>query len=182
MEGRRRLRDPLAVPAGELLADGLDHLPLARDDFQRLGDVLAELRDPPGAATGARRRRLDHHPLARQMLGERLADRPAALERAHGRRCPRRGLLGGELVFARGRLELLELQLHLLKQACPPLRPLPVELTPQLQDLELERRDHRFGAGGERPGRGRLGAGVGKGLTQTLDVFGRVRHDFDCTR
>ena len=29
---------------------------------------------------------------------------------------------------------------------------------------------------------GRLGAGVGKGLTQTLDVFGRARHDFDCTR
>ena len=163
MEGRRRLRDPLAVPAGELLADGLDHLPLARDDFQRLGDVLAELRDPPGAATGARRRGLDHNPLARQMFGERFTDRPAALERARAS-TPGRGLLGGKLVFAGGRLELLELQLHLRKQACPPLRPLPVELTPQLQDLELERRDHRFGAGGERPGRGRLGAGVGKGF------------------
>ena len=134
MEGRRRLRDPLAVPAGELLADGLDHLPLARDDFQRLGDVLAELRDPPGAATGARRRGLDHNPLARQMFGERFTDRPAALERAHGRRRPGRGLLGGKLVFGGGRLELLELQLHLRKQARPPLRPLTVELTPQLQD------------------------------------------------
>src|SRR5918996_4983733 len=136
MEGRRRLRDPLAVPAGELLADGLDHLPLARDDFQRLGDVLAELRDPPGAATGARRRGLDHNPLARQMRGERLARGTTARERAHLRRCySRRGLLGGELVFAGGRLELLELQLHLLKQTQPPLRALTVELTPQLQDL-----------------------------------------------
>ena len=114
--------------------------------------------------------------------GNGFTARAAALERAHGRRRPRRGLLGGELVFAGGRLELLELQLHLLEQPHPPLRPLTVELTPQLQDLELERRDHRFGAGGDRPGRGRLGAGVGKGLAQTLDVFGRVLHDFDCTR
>ena len=30
MEGRGRLADPLAVPAGELLAHMLDHLPLAR--------------------------------------------------------------------------------------------------------------------------------------------------------
>src|SRR5919106_1761467 len=182
MEGRRRLRNPLAVPAGELLADGLNHLPLARDDFQRLGDVLAELRDPPGAATGACHRGLDHNPLAPQMFGECFTDRPAALERAHERRRPGRDLLGGKIVFARGRLELLELQLHLLKQTCPSLRPPPVKLTPQLQDLELERRDHRFGAGGDRPGRGCLGAGVGKGLAQTLDVFGRVLHDFDCTR
>ena len=50
--------------------------------------------------------------LARQMFGERFTDRPAALERAHGRRRPGRG----ELVFAGGRLELLELQLHLREQ------------------------------------------------------------------
>ena len=35
------LRDRLAIPAGKLLADGLDDLPLARDHLQRLGDVLA---------------------------------------------------------------------------------------------------------------------------------------------
>src|ERR687895_449761 len=123
MEGRRRLRNPLAVPAGELLADGLNHLPLARDDFQRLGDILAELRDPPGAATGARRRRLDHNLLARQMFGERFTDRPATLERAHGRRRPGRGLLGGALVSARGPVDLLERQLLLPGQTPPPLRP-----------------------------------------------------------
>src|SRR6476619_3543270 len=37
MERRRSLANLLAVPAGELLADMLDHLPLARDRFQRLG-------------------------------------------------------------------------------------------------------------------------------------------------
>jgi hypothetical protein len=45
MEGRRRLSDCLAVPARELLAHRLDHLPLPRNDLQRLGDVFAELRE-----------------------------------------------------------------------------------------------------------------------------------------
>src|SRR5918995_4209445 len=99
MEGGRRLRDPLAVPAGELLADGLDDLPLARDDFQRLGDVLAELHDPPGAATDACRRRLDHHPLARQMLRKWLPAGGAGPENPHSPPCPRPPPLFGQLVF-----------------------------------------------------------------------------------
>jgi hypothetical protein len=43
MERRRRLRNRLALPAGEALAHRLDHLPLARDDLERLGNILAEL-------------------------------------------------------------------------------------------------------------------------------------------
>ena len=46
MERRRRLADLLAVPASELLADVLDHLPLARDHLQRLGDVFAQFAQP----------------------------------------------------------------------------------------------------------------------------------------
>jgi hypothetical protein len=42
-----RLADLLAVPAGELLTDGLDDLPLPRDHLQRLGDVLAHLQFGP---------------------------------------------------------------------------------------------------------------------------------------
>src|SRR4051794_22852668 len=42
--------DRLAVPARELLAHGLDHLPLLGNHLQRLGDVLAELRQLPRAA------------------------------------------------------------------------------------------------------------------------------------
>jgi len=45
MEGRRRLGNRLAVPARELLAHRLDHLPLPRDHLQRLGGVLAQLRE-----------------------------------------------------------------------------------------------------------------------------------------
>ena len=45
MERRRRLADLLALPAGELLADGLDHLPLPRDHLRRLGDVFPHLHD-----------------------------------------------------------------------------------------------------------------------------------------
>ena len=80
MERRRRLADLLAVAAGELLPDMLDHLPLPRDHLQRLGDVLAQLAQPRAAAARASgRRRLDH-PLARQMLGEGLARRALAGE------------------------------------------------------------------------------------------------------
>src|ERR1700720_1511588 len=50
MERRRSLADLLAVPAGELLADMLDHLPLARNRFQRLGDIFAQLAQPPATA------------------------------------------------------------------------------------------------------------------------------------
>ena len=73
VERRRRLADLLAVAAGELLADVLDHLPGFRDDLQRLGDVLAELGQPRTATAGAGRRSRHDHPLARQMLREGLA-------------------------------------------------------------------------------------------------------------
>jgi hypothetical protein len=44
MEGCRRLADPLAVPAAELLAYGLPDEPAARDDIERLGHRLTDLR------------------------------------------------------------------------------------------------------------------------------------------
>lgn len=44
MERCRRLGDALAVPAGEFLPHRLDHLELSGDDFQRLGDTLAQFR------------------------------------------------------------------------------------------------------------------------------------------
>ena len=86
MERRRRLADLLAVAAGELLADVLDHLPLPRDHLQRLGDVLAQLAQPRAAAAQAGGRAGLDHPLARQMLGEGLARRALAGEGHHIRR------------------------------------------------------------------------------------------------
>ena len=137
MEGCRRLRDRLAFPARELLAHRLDHLPLARNHLQRLGDVLAQLRQLARAAARTALGRGDHDALARQMIGERLARRPLALERLDGLR-PRRRLLGRQLILRRRRLQLLELKLHLLQQPRLVLRARAVELAAQLLDLELE--------------------------------------------
>src|SRR4030081_1245873 len=68
MERRRGLADLLAIAAGELLADMLDHLPLPRDHLQRLGDVLAQFTQPRAAAAKAgERSRLDP-PLRRPRL------------------------------------------------------------------------------------------------------------------
>src|SRR5205085_9036694 len=61
MERGRRLADLLAVPASELLPDMLDHFPLARDGFQRLGESFAQLTQSPAAAAhAAARSRHDH--------------------------------------------------------------------------------------------------------------------------
>ena len=103
MERRRRLGDRLAVPAGELLAHRLDHLEAARDLFQRLGDIFAQLGQPAAAATRATGRGLDDDALALDVGGKGLAHRPLALERAN-----RLGLCGSsfrsELILGRGRL------------------------------------------------------------------------------
>ena len=109
VERRRRLAHFLAV------ADMLDHLPLPRNAFQGLGDVLAQFAQPRAAAALAgSRRRLDH-PLARQMRGEGLAGRALAGEGHHIRRLGD-GALGGDLIFARRAFELLEAQLELVDE------------------------------------------------------------------
>src|SRR5215831_1141894 len=88
MERRRRLRNRFALPAGKPFANRLDHFPLAGDDFERLGDVLAKLRKFRRTTAWAALRRRDHDPLAWQMLGKRFARRPLALEGLdHGRGC-----------------------------------------------------------------------------------------------
>jgi hypothetical protein len=149
---RRRLGDPLARPAAELLADGLDHLPLPGDHLQRLGDILAEL-DQLALAAGAKRRRRDHHSFARQMRRQRCPHRLApgeALDRALAGLG--RGRFGSAVILARRRLQLFELQLQLVEQPAPLLRRRPEPLTLQLGDQELQMRDHRLGAGGPRLG------------------------------
>lgn len=80
MEGRGRLRDGLARPAGEPLAHGLDHLPMARNHLQCFGDVLPKLRQLPRAAAGPAVRRRDDDTSARQMLRKGFARRKPALE------------------------------------------------------------------------------------------------------
>ena len=86
MERRRRLADFLAIPASELFAHRLDHLPLARHRFQRPGHVFAELAQAIAAAAFTRRRRIDHHALAGKMIGERIAFGALARKSAYRRR------------------------------------------------------------------------------------------------
>src|SRR5262245_34076259 len=64
MRGSWWLRDRLARATRELLAHVLDHLPLARNQFQRLGHVLADLVQRPAATRAGRGHRIDD-PLAR---------------------------------------------------------------------------------------------------------------------
>ena len=72
--------NPRAWPFAEMDAHMRDHLPLAWDQLQRLGHVLAELVQHAAAAGTGRRRRVNDA-LARQMLRQRPARRLAPLER-----------------------------------------------------------------------------------------------------
>ena len=180
MEGRWRLADLLAVAAGELLADSLDHLPLSGDDLERLGDVLAHLHDAVRATAGARCRCLDHHPLTRQVIRERLARRAEALEPGD-----RRGLRlpGGNFVLGSGSLEFLELHLHLVDKAGATLGAVAVMVAPELGDLELQMLDHGLGGRDHRPGLRQLalgGFGTGlrcrEGSPQSSNLGGGIRH------
>ena len=135
MKGGRRLADLLAVAAGKLLADMLDHLPSPRDHLQRLGDVLAQFAQPRAAAAQAGRWPWLDHALARQMVGKGLARRALARE-GHDIGRLRHGPLGGDLVLAGRAFEFLKRQLHLIKQPDGALRARPVELARQFLDLQ----------------------------------------------
>ena len=145
VERCRRLGDRLAFPAGELLSDGLDDLPLPRDHLQRLGDILTQFRQAPRAAARTGRRRRNDDPLTRQVFGEWLLGGTLANERPN-----RRGLGGrffrGKLILARRRLGVLELHLELIEKAGLALRTCPIKLAPQLLDLQRQMRDQRLGA------------------------------------
>src|SRR5208282_2162240 len=70
MERRRRLRDLLAGAAAELLPHMLGHEPLPRHHIERLGDILADLRQFRAAAAWACGRRRVNNAAPRQMGGK----------------------------------------------------------------------------------------------------------------
>ena len=137
VEGRRRLRYPLAVPTGELLPHRLDHLPPARDHLQGLRHVLADLRQPLRSAARAGRGPRHHHAFARQVLGEGLARRLAADEPLDlgG---PGRRLLGRQLVLGGARRELVEREFQLVEKTLLALRPSSVERATELLDHQRQ--------------------------------------------
>jgi hypothetical protein len=114
----------------------LDHLPLARDRFQRLGDVFAQFAQPLAAAAKASGRSRNDHPLARQRLGERLACRALAGEGGDRRGSGHRHL-GGEFVLGGRALQLLELQLDLIDEPRRAFRARAIDLARQLLDPQL---------------------------------------------
>jgi hypothetical protein len=93
----------------------LDHFPLARDELQRLGYVLTDLAQCPAPTARAGRGRRVDDALARQMLGQRTARRPAPLEAAHHDLRPRRRQLSRRLGLGGILLQLSERKLELLE-------------------------------------------------------------------
>ena len=142
MERRRRLRDLLALPAGELLANRLDHLPLTGRRFQRARHILAEFAQAAAPAAFACRRRVDHHALAGKMVGERIAIRTFA-RKSGDRGGSGDSLFGRKLVFCRAGFQLFEGERQLVDKPRRALRPLPVDLTLQFRDPKLLLRDQR---------------------------------------
>jgi len=135
MEWCRWLTDLLSIPAGELLPNRLDHLPLPGYHFQRLGDIFAHLHDPGRATAGACRRRFDHHMLSRQMVGEGFARRTTALKGGHIGRLVGRAF-HSNLILSDGGLAFLKLQSHLVDQTGVAFGALAILLAPLLGDLE----------------------------------------------
>ena len=169
VEWRGWLRDGLAGAADELLAHGLDDLPLPRDHLQRLGHALAQ----PGqraVAAGAGGRARDHHALTRQMGGQRSTHRSGPGSGAPG--TADRFRLSG-LVLRAVCLQFLELQLELVEQAAAALRGRAEPVALQPGDHQLEVGDHRLGTRGPR-----LGLVPGRALghqrgAQRVDVVGQ---------
>ena len=148
MERRWRLADLLASPAGELLPHRLDHLPLARDDLQRIGDILTHLYDAVRATARTAGRCLDHHTLARQMFGEGFAHGLAPREGAHSAGLVRRpSLFNRHCILGRRCFQFLKLQFQLIDQTCAALGGDAVPVTAQLGDFQLQLLDHRICAG-----------------------------------
>ena len=145
MERRRRLRYPLAVPARELLAHRLNHLPPARDHLQRLRHVLADFGQLVRPTARAGRGHGNHHALARQVVGERFARGPAADEPLD-LSAPGRRLLSRQLVLGCTRLELVERELHLVEQALLALRAPAVERATELLDHQGQGGNLRLGS------------------------------------
>jgi hypothetical protein len=161
VEGCGRLRDPLARPAAELLPHMLGHEPLPRDDIERLGDILPDLREFAAAAARTRARRGVNNAPAWQIGGKVAPRRLAPREALHLH--PRR--LG--LILPRSRGELLELQFQLIDHSLTALGARPEHLALELGDHQLQVLDQGLRAG-------ELGACLDQCRPQRIHVVGEL--------
>ena len=137
--GARNRVNPAFLTRPELLAHRLDQLPPARDRLQRLGGLLADLRQRIRAAASAGCRRRHHHE-------KRFAPRPEAGEPVDFRGL-RRGPLGRQLALRRARLELVELEFKLIEKPQLAFRAPTVEFVSELLDFRLQEGDLGFRVG-----------------------------------
>ena len=150
MERGRRLADLLAIPTGELFPYRFDHLPLPRDHLQRPGHILAELAQPHPSTAFASRWRIDHHTLARQVVGEGVPFDALAREARHHRGL-RHGDFRGKLSLGSACGKFLELQRQLIDQSPRSLRTRSVDLSLELRDPQLLVSNQRQVFGGLGP-------------------------------
>ena len=144
MERCRRLGDGLAGTAGEFLPHRLDHLPLARDDLQRLGDGLAQLGKSAATAWACGWAR-KHDPLARQM--RRQTDRAPACDAMNALdvRAARIGSGTAVASSAASASSSSSCKLHLVEQFAAAFGGGAVVVVPELGDHQLQMRHHRLG-------------------------------------
>ena len=116
---------------------GDKHLP--RHHVQRLGDILADLRESGAAAARAAGRRGMHDAPARQVSGE-VPARPGPREALHR--------VAGRLghILAGRRSQFLQLQFQLIEQALAALRARAKQLALHLGDHQLQMLDQGLGA------------------------------------
>ncbi len=172
VEWSRRLADLLAGPAAELLTHVLGNEHLPRHHVERLGDVLADLRELVAAAAQAAGRRGMHDAPAGQMIGEIPPRRRPPQMASH-----RIGPLRFGLCLARFRDHVFELQFQLIEQALAALRARAVYLALHLRDHQSKVLDQGFRTEHFR-------AHLDEGGLQRVIVFGKliVRHRHDANR
>jgi hypothetical protein len=135
MRRGRRLADGFARAAGELLPHMLDHLPLPRNEFQRLGHVLAKFAQRPAAARAGRQPRINDA-LAWQVVRQWAARRLAAGKATNLDRSPRHS--SRDLALGRGFFQIGKLQLELIDQPDRAFRRRAEPLMAQPGDSELQ--------------------------------------------
>lgn len=135
-DGMESLADLFAIAAGELLAHRLDHLPLAQNNLEGLGDVLAQLAQSVDTTALAAYGAGHDDAFARTMLGQRLLHRPAA-GKAGDIDGGRHSHFGREFVLGRRHLQLRQLELHLIDQPGTALRLRAIELSLEFFDAQL---------------------------------------------
>lgn len=109
------------------------------------------------------------------MLREGLARRLPASERVNRRDGGDRSLFGSQLIFRRGRLELLQFELHLVEKAGASFAALAVNFAPHLLDGQTQMCDQSLRGRRLGPRLSKLGIAGTKQTIERVDIVGQGR-------